>query len=182
VTLVPELDLGVVVLTNQESGAAFNAITMHVLDAYLAPPEKTDWIAAYAAAAERSKQRATQAWEKRVRARDARSKPSLPLASYAGTYRDAWYGDVEVSFEGGRLGMRFGASPLLTGRMQHWQHDTFLVKWGERTLNGDAFVTFSLDPDGAVREARMEAASDLTDFSFDFQDLVLEPVPRAAAD
>lgn len=179
VTLVPELDLGVVVLTNQESGAAFNAITMHVLDAYLAPPEKTDWIAAYAAAAERSKQRAAQAWEKRVHARNARSRPSLPLASYAGTYRDKWYGDVEVSFEGGRLGMRFGASPLLTGRMEHWQHDTFLVKWDERTLNGDAFVTFSLDPDGVVREARMEAASDLTDFSFDFQDLVLEPVAGA---
>ncbi len=180
VTLVPELDLGVVVLTNQESGAAFNAITMHVLDAYLAPPQQTDWIAAYAAAAERSKQRAAQAWEKRVHARNGRSKPSLPLASYAGTYRDAWYGDVEVSFEGGRLGMRFGASPLLTGRMEHWQHDTFLVKWDERTLNGDAFVTFALDPDGAVREARMEAASDLTDFSFDFQDLVLEPVAGAA--
>ena len=182
VTLVPELGLGVVVLTNQESGAAFNAITMHVLDAYLAPPERTDWVAAYAAAAERSRQRAGQAWEKRVHARDARAKPSLPLSAYAGTYRDAWYGDVEVTLQDGRLGMRFGASPLLSGRMEHWQHDTFLVKWDERTLNGDAFVTFSLDPDGAVREARMEAASDLTDFSFDFQDLVLEPVPGRVAD
>lgn len=182
VTLVPELGLGVVVLTNQESGAAFNAITMQVLDAFVAPPEKTDWIAAYAAAADRSKQRAAQAWAKRVQARDARSRPSLPLPAYAGSYRDPWYGEVEVTLEGDRLGMRFGASPLLAGRMQHWQHDTFLVKWDERTLNGDAFVTFSLDPDGAVREARMEAASELTDFSFDFQDLVLTPVAGDAAD
>jgi len=176
VTLVPELGLGVVVLTNQESGAAFNAVTMHVLDAFIQPAERNDWVAAYAAAADKSLKRADEAWKKRVQARDARSKPSLPLAGYAGTYRDRWYGDVEVTFENGRLGMRFGASPLLVGRLEHWQHDTFLVKWQERTLNGDAFVTFALDPDGKVREARMEAASDLTDFSFDFQDLVLEPV------
>lgn len=176
VTLVPELGLGVVVLTNQESGPAFNAITMHVLDAFIQPAERNDWVAAYAAGADKSRRRAEEAWKKRVQARNARSKPSLPLSGYAGTYRDRWYGDVHVTLENGRLGMRFGASPLLVGRLEHWQHDTFLAKWDERTLNGDAFVTFSLDADGKVREARMEAASELTDFSFDFQDLVLEPV------
>ncbi|RRN80231.1 serine hydrolase [Pseudoxanthomonas sp. SGD-10] len=176
VTLVPGRNLGVVVLTNQESGGAFNAVTLHVLDAFLQPAERVDWVAAYAAAAEKSKARADDAWAKRVAARDKRSKPSLPLSGYAATYRDAWYGDVEVKQENGRLLMRFTRSPLLVGELQHWQHDTFLVKWRERTLNGDAFVTFHLDPDGKVREARMEAASDLTDFSFDFQDLVLKPV------
>lgn len=50
------------------------------------------------------------------------------------------------------------------------------MKWDERTLNGDAFVSFALDADGKPREARMQAASDLTDFSFDFQDLLLKPV------
>lgn len=175
VTLVPGRNLGVVVLTNQESGGAFNAVTLHVLDAFLQPAERVDWVAAYAAAAEKSKARADDAWAKRVAARDKRSKPSLPLSGYAATYRDAWYGDVEVKQENGRLLMRFTRSPLLVGELQHWQHDTFLVKWRERTLNGDAFVTFHLDPDGKVREARMEAASELTDFSFDFQDLVLRP-------
>lgn len=176
VTLVPGRNLGVVVLTNQEAGGAFNAITLHVLDAFLQPAERVDWVAAYAAAAEKSKARADEAWARRVAARDARSRPSLPLSGYAATYRDAWYGDVEVKQENGRLLMRFTRSPLLVGELQHWQHDTFLVKWRERTLNGDAFVTFHLDADGKVREARMEAASELTDFSFDFQDLVLRPV------
>ena len=32
------------------------------------------------------------------------------------------------------------------------------------------------DPDGKVREVRMQAVSSLTDFSFDFQDLLLLPV------
>jgi CubicO group peptidase (beta-lactamase class C family) len=177
VTLVPGRDLGIVVLTNQEAGGAFNAITMEILDAFLQPQQRTDWIAAYAAAADQGAAKAEAAWQARVAARDARSRPSLPLSGYAGLYRDAWYGDVEVVQEGAKLRMRFKPSPLLAGTLQHWQHDTFLVKWDDRTLNGDAFVTFSLDADGKVREARMEAASELTDFSFDFHDLRLEPVP-----
>ncbi len=176
VTLVPGRDLGVVVLTNQEAGGAFNALTMQILDAYLQPAQRTDWIAAYAAAADKARAKADTAWQERVAARDARSKPSLPLSAYAGTWRDAWAGDVAIERKGDGLRMRFVHSPLLTGTLQHWQHDTFLVKWDDRTLNGDAFVTFSLDADGRPREARMEAASELTDFSFDFQDLVLKPV------
>ena len=50
------------------------------------------------------------------------------------------------------------------------------MRWDERWLNADAFVTFALDADGKPREARMEAISPNTDFSFDFQDLVLTPV------
>jgi hypothetical protein len=30
------------------------------------------------------------------------------------------------------------------------------VRWDDRTLNADAFVSYALDPDGAVREVRME--------------------------
>jgi CubicO group peptidase (beta-lactamase class C family) len=176
VTLVPGRDLGIVVLTNQEAGGAFNALTLRILDAFLQPAQRNDWIAAYAAAADKARAKADQAWQARVAARDARSKPSLPLSAYAGTWRDAWYGDVEVVQEGAKLRMRFKPSPLLSGTLQHWQHDTFLVKWDDRTLNGDAFVTFSLDADGKPREARMEAASELTDFSFDFHDLVLKPL------
>ncbi len=176
VTLVPALGLGVVVLTNAESGAAFNAVTMQALDAFLAPGEPTDWIAAYAEAADKARARAEDAWASRLRARTPRSRPSLPLAAYARTYRDAWYGEVEVEQAGERLRMRFSRTPLLSGELQHWHHDTFLVRWDERTLNGDALVTFELDADGQVGQVRMEAASDLSDFSFDFQHLLLRPL------
>ena len=117
-----------------------------------------------------------QDWARRLDARVAGSQPSLPLAGYAGTWRDRWFGDFRIEEKDGALRMRATHSPLLQGTLQHWQHDTFLVKWDERTLNGDAFISFALDADGKPREARMEAASELTDFSFDFQDLVLVQV------
>ncbi|MCI4569355.1 serine hydrolase [Lysobacter sp. CFH 32150] len=179
-TLVPEYKLGVIVLTSQEVGAAFNAVTMRALDAFLDAP-KTDWTAAYAAAVAKAQSKADDSWQKHVKARTADSQPSLPLAQYAGTYRDPWYGDITIKQEGGKLVMRFSHTAELVGELEHWQHDVFIVRWRERWLNADAFVSFALTPDGAVREARMEAISPLTDFSFDFHDLKLAPVKAGTA-
>ena len=174
-TLIPDRKLGVMVMTSAELGGAFNAITLRVLDAFLDAP-KTDWNAAYGAALAKSRAKGDETWAKHQASRAKGSKPALPLAGYAATYRDPWYGDVVVAQENGALRMRFSRTKSLIGTLQHWHHDTFIVRWDERWLNADAFVTFSLTPDGKVREARMEAISPNTDFSFDFQDLLLTPV------
>lgn len=176
VTLVPGQKLGVVVLTNAESGAAFNAITYRVLDAWLNPSHKTDWVAGYAKAVAQGQARADDSLARHEAARDKHSKPSLALADYAGTYRDPWYGDVIIRNEGGKLRLRFAKTAQLVGTMTPWQHDSFVVRWDDRTLNADAFVSFALDMDGHVTGARMQPMSPLTDFSFDFQDLRLVPV------
>jgi CubicO group peptidase (beta-lactamase class C family) len=176
VTLVPELHLGVVVLTNAESGAAFNAVTYRALDAYLNPAQKTDWVAIYDKAVKKAEAKSDDSYARHSAARNKNSKPSLPLAKYAGTYRDPWYGDVIVSHENGKLRLRFSKTAQLVGTMTPWQNDTFTVRWDDRSLNADAFVTFALDMDGRITEVRMEPISPLTDFSFDFQDLRLAPV------
>lgn len=176
VTMVPGLNLGVVVLTNAESGAAFNAVTYRVLDAYLNPDQKTDWVAAYDKAVKNSEAKADESLAKHEAARNKASKPSLALAKYAGTYRDPWYGDVIISNQNGKLRLRFSKTAQLVGTMTPWQHDTFVVRWDDRALNADAFVNFNLDVDGHITEMRMQPMSPLTDFSFDFQDLRLVPV------
>ncbi|MFC5525619.1 serine hydrolase [Rhodanobacter ginsengisoli] len=177
VTLVPGLHLGVVVLTNAESGAAFNAVTWRVLDAYLNPERKTDWVVVYDKAVKHAEANADESQARHEAARDKHGKPSLPLAKYAGTYRDPWYGDVVISDEHGKLRLRFSKTAQLIGTMTPWQHDSFVVRWDDRALNADAFVDFSLDMDGHIREVRMQPVSPMTDFSFDFQDLRLVPVP-----
>ena len=59
-----------------------------------------------------------------------------------------------------------------------WQQDTFVARWRDRSLHADAYVTFSLEPDGTIERMKMMPVSPLTDFSFDFQDLLFTPAPK----
>jgi CubicO group peptidase (beta-lactamase class C family) len=175
ITLVPAKKLGIVVLTNQEEGGAFQAITQTILDHYLgAPPE--DWVSAFSAVTRRHDAEASDAVAKATAGRNAQSKPSLALEKYAGRYRDVWYGDIVITRKGDGLSMQFTHSPKLSGRLEHFQYDTFIARWKDRSMNADAYVTFALNPDGSIRDAKMAAVSPATDFSFDFHDLDLKPV------
>lgn len=174
VTMVPDLELGVAVLTNQESGEAFDSITYQILDEYLGAPQ-TDWVGAYLKVQARRRAGLDDTVKRTAAAREASSRPSLPLARYVGTYNDEWYGDVEILDGKEALIMRFTRTPSLVGDLEHWQYDTFVVKWRDRELRADAYVTFSLEPDGTIGQMKMRAVSPATDFSFDFHDLLLKP-------
>jgi hypothetical protein len=175
VVMIPELKLGVAVLTNQESGEAFEILTCRVLDYYL-NVSPFDWLGAFLRIRARTDSSITAADLRSSSLRDSLSHPSLPLAAYAMTYTDPWYGDVIVTMENGKLRLRFSKTPSLIGYLEHWQYDTFVARWDDRELRADAFVTFALRPDGSVEQAKMKALSPSTDFSFDFQDLLLKPV------
>jgi hypothetical protein len=179
VAMLPELHVGVVVLTNQEEGGAFQSIAYTVLDHYLDAPPK-DWVTALGKVTKRRKEEAEKTVAAAAAKRDASSKPSLPLEAYVGRYRDAWYGDVVVEKVADGLQIRFTHSPRLTGRLEHWQQDTFVARWNDRSMEADAYLTFSLNPDGGIDSAKMKAVSPLTDFSFDFQHLALKPVAKDA--
>jgi CubicO group peptidase (beta-lactamase class C family) len=174
VAMIPDARLGIAVLTNQESGAAFEAIAAHIMDVYLGA-QTSDWIAAYEAIEKRGSAANASSTQASAASRAPGSKPSLPLDRYTGTYRDAWYGDMTIASsargpEG--LTIKFNHTPLLTGTLEHWQHDTFVARWTDRELRADAFVTFALDPDGNIETVKMRAVSPDTDFSYDFQDLL----------
>ena len=178
VAFLPDEKLGVVVLTNMESGAAFDAIAFTIIDSYLGAPT-FDWLGGYVAVEKRNAARIAATDTRTATARDTTSQPSLPLARYTGTYEDAWYGDIALALEDGHLVMRFGHTPSLVGDLTHWQYDTFVVRWRDHELRADAFVTFALNPDGSINQAKMRAVSPSTDFSFDFQDLLLKPKPAS---
>jgi len=174
ISLIPDRKLGIAVLTNQESGEAFEAISWRLLDHLLGAPA-TDWDAAYRVAKTRGDSATAAEERSAVAKRDTASRPSLPLEKYAGTYRDAWYGDVIIALEAGKLVMRFSHTPSLTGDLEHFQYDTFIARWRDRELRADAYVSFALKPDGSIDQVKMSAVSPATDFSFDFQDLLLLP-------
>ena len=76
----------------------------------------------------------------------------------------------------GKRMMSFSKSPDLVGELEHFQYDTFIVRWKERNFNADAYVTFALNPDGSIERMKMAPISAETDFSYDFHDLRLTKV------
>lgn len=180
VLMVPDAKLGVAILTNAENGGSMTALQWRILDHYLqAAP--SDWLALVAKVEQDQHAEEVKKQVKASGARAAKSQPSLPLAAYDGEYEDAWYGKVVIKPEGKKHILSFTRTPDLTGELEHWQHDTFIVRWKERNFNADAYVTFSLNPDGSIDRVKMAPVSAETDFSYDFQDLSLAPVkPKEA--
>jgi len=177
IVMVPEEKLGVAIFTNAENGPAMTALQWRILDNYMGVAP-TDWIKVYAEQEAEMHKEEMARQGKLTAARAAASKPSLPLASYNGDYSDAWYGTVSITQEGGKQTMSFSRTPDLTGTLEHFQHDTFIVRWKERNFNADAYVTFSLNPDGSIDRMKMAPVSTETDFSYDFADLSFTPVKK----
>jgi CubicO group peptidase (beta-lactamase class C family) len=178
VLLVPEAKLGIAILTNAESGGALTSLQYRLLDQYLGAAP-SDWIKLIGDAEDEAHAKELARLKGATTARAARSQPSLALAAYDGEYQDAWYGKATIKAVGARHVISFAKTPDLTGELEHYQHDTFIVRWKERNFNADAYVTFALNPDGSIERMKMAPMSTETDFSYDFADLTFTPVKAA---
>ncbi|MEP6703954.1 MAG: serine hydrolase [Acidobacteriota bacterium] len=154
--LIPEENVGFVVLTNSES-PAFAVMMNKIRDVFVNAP-KRDWNAEAVEQVKANKASADLERQKVDAARAPNTKPSLPTAGYAGTYSDKLYGDVIVSEENGRLVMRFGSSPNFVADLEHWHYDTFQIKWRPSVAYNfpRGFVTFTIDKNGKTDEMKID--------------------------
>lgn len=175
-TLLPEMKLGIVVLTNQQSGAAFNTITNTVKDAYLGIPDR-NWLKTYGD--RMAKLNADYDKGKKEIFAEAsqfskKGKNLVKASQITGVYSDPWFGDVEIVEHSGVYRIASKSSPRLKGQLIPYNASTFIAKWDDRSYDADAFVIFSFDEKGLAQGIKMRPISDITDFSFDFEDLDLK--------
>jgi len=142
---------GVYVLSNRDHIEVRHALMLKAFDLFTNAPVR-DWSAelhklygdraAVAAAARRREE------QQRVLG----TKPSLPLEKYVGTYTDSLYGTAVVTFENGRLRLRYGSGSFAT--LEHWQYDTFKARW-DQWWRSSQNVTFTIGERGV--SSRLEA-------------------------
>ena len=105
VTLLPELHLGIIVLTNQERAEAFEAVSTYLQDQYLGLgglDRVQEQLAHAGPAAGGDDQQTAAIWQQVAAAQKA--APRKPnYTPYVGRYHDAWFGDVTVSAQGNHL-------------------------------------------------------------------------------
>ncbi|PHS28799.1 MAG: hypothetical protein COA85_03060 [Robiginitomaculum sp.] len=169
VTLVPELDnLGIVVLNNGSNYGARNAVTQSLLGTYMGQPER-DWVDFYkqrqlAAAKRNLARKKTEGWQ-------GSGTVLRPLGNYTGSYKDPWFGMVDIVKK--KKGLRFSArkSVNLRGWLEPFDQNTFIVRWDDRGFGADAYARFQTDFQGSIAGMTMRLVDPDADFSFDFQDL-----------
>jgi CubicO group peptidase (beta-lactamase class C family) len=164
VAMMPEENLGLVVLTNSESSVS-TVISNKIFDVFLGVP-KRDWNTEFLTRSKQNKQREAAAEKKVDEELVPNTKPSLSLSSYAGTYGGAMFGDARVKEENGKLVLRLVPSPNFVGDLEHWHFDTFRITWRDAIVYpfSRGFVTFLLDPKGKVSEMKIDVPN--PDFIF----------------
>lgn len=172
--LIPEKNVGIAVMINSEDGAARRAVAFHLVDYYLGLPDQ-HWNAALKKIVDAMMaggEKALKAQPEQIRPND---RSTLAMASYAGVYRDPWYGTTTISAQpGGKLRMRFDETPRMEGPLIHVADDTFRVDWTDKTIEA-AYVKFDV-ASGKITKVEMRPVSPLADFSFDYQDLHFAPM------
>lgn len=171
--LVPSAGIGVAVFSNSEDSVSAG-IRNAILDQLLGVAPAYDWVASYVARSKLARENAVAAMAQGGSAQPPAGQPSLPLAAYAGRYRDAWYGDILVSVRRQALHVEFVPTPQFKSALEPWGTDAFRTRFAPG-VGEDAVVTFEVK-DGKVAGVKMRALSPIADFSYDFHHLDFVPV------
>ena len=175
VSIIPDLKLGIVILTNtaDDGGYLFNAVTKTIFDSYLGL-DKFDWIGKNSKDMKSANNSAdsvvTKVWQTVAAAKNTK----INAADYTGIYEDKWFGKIEVFLKGDQLWFKAIRSPKLNGQMSFYKANSFVIKWAYQDQNCDAFAMFNMDENGKAQSIKMKGISPNVDFSYDFQDLDLQ--------
>ena len=171
IILLPDEQLGIVILTNQQSSSARNALARGLLQEFV-NVEKTDWVDHYAKSEIISNSQ--QVTEKKLANQQVEISD---VSDLLGIYRDTWFGEVEISKQAQQIIFQSDKTPRLVGELfYHSAVDdqiTWWVKWHDRSFNADAWLQFNKDRENHKTILTMKAISSEADTSFDFEDLKL---------
>lgn len=166
VSMIPELKLGIVVLTNSESNA-IDAITYQIMDSYLDVKNTDESSATFARSNsnDRSSRYLKDSIFKEVNQLQLTYHPDV--RQFAGTYHDKWFGNVTVSIRNNRLWVATERSPQLRGFLLPYKNNTFFIRWQNPEIDADTFVQFINGSDKQVDTITLQAAVPYTGYNFD---------------
>ncbi len=148
IAMVPDRDLGVVVLANH-GWVVKDVVVNSLLDHLLERPTR-DWSALLSEYRD-DPQELVQLYEQLVAQRVEGTSPSLALEGYAGVYEHPVYGPADVELTDGRLVLRWGK---ILADLEHWHYDTFAAYHRNLHIGFDT-VTFTLDARGRSVELQL---------------------------
>jgi hypothetical protein len=156
---VPEENLAITILTNNDNQDFYELLRYQVLDAYLGVPYVNRSKKALAPFMKEEQKNIDNV--KAMQARVKGVKPPQPLASYCGTYTNELYGPITITANNNSLAIKFENHQHLTATLQYMDSDEWLL-----TYSDPAFGIFPLKfKTGAGKVISTEIkASDFVEF------------------
>lgn len=151
--LVPEERAGIYVFGNLDHAELRHALMFRAFDLFLGGPPR-DWNGEFLRLYGGIRARADSARALELRSRIQGTRPSHPLADYAGRYDHPVWGDVVVERLGAGLMFHMGTNPQLRGPLRHWHYDTFRAELGDGR-DAPTMVQFGLSLDGRVTSLQL---------------------------
>lgn len=150
VYLFPESDLGIAVATHAGSNGVPEAIALAFEDFVTRGEVRRDWIQF---ADQYFLKMESEFTEYEIDPAKRPENPGPPAAdsAYTGTYRNEYFGPLEVTAKEGALSMSLGPEPKVFP-LRHWDADTFLFQPTGENAAGPGAVLFDRD-DKAVAES-----------------------------
>jgi CubicO group peptidase (beta-lactamase class C family) len=121
VMLVPQDDLGMVILANKNGTGLPTMLARHTIDRVL-KLDPIDWNGEALARRAMGEKAEKEAKTKKESVRKQGTKPAHPLADYAGEYEHPGYGVLKVALRNNQLEATFNAIPV---PLEHWHYETF---------------------------------------------------------
>ncbi len=151
--MIPEKELGFIILSNKDKEPTTLLLAMYLIGNMYG--ENYDLLDIVSDNRANVKGEELSALKMREEQRDKSSQPSLSLDNYAGNYKDEMYGEILVTSQSGELTLSFSRTPSFSGRLSHWQHDTFMIHWNDQMIP-PGFITFSLNAQAEITGFQIE--------------------------
>ena len=140
ITLVPEHNLGIAILTNSDAHLLFDALKLEIIDAYLGLPFRNYSKMGLNIYQFRAKQKQDDLNQSKQLVLSS-TKPKLPLTRYTGIYENDLYGEVTITSKNETLFMEFQHHPSLEGRMEFIEGTQFLCSFNQ-PIYGTVIIPF----------------------------------------
>ncbi len=130
VTLIPEERLGIIVLTNTDQNAFYEALKWEIIDAYLNLPYR-NYSNFYLQHSRQQLSGAKKEWESKKDSAAGKPKPALPLEKYTGAYQHEAYGKLYLSKVNDYLLLKLEHHPELLGTLLPLGGNRFLCTYSD---------------------------------------------------
>ncbi|MFW6129261.1 MAG: serine hydrolase [Candidatus Aminicenantaceae bacterium] len=157
VALVPEINLGLVILTNSINNLP-PALTYKIIDTYLGLESK-DWSCIYLDQYRESVEKEMERGQAILKKQVSDTHIKVKLNDYTGRYKSPMYGDAKVSIQKGQLVLELLPAPVFISDLTHWHYDTFVLKFRNFFCfvpHGTGTVQFIRDKQGNVTEMKLD--------------------------